>query len=533
MKTAGRLALCISAFFIILTFCSCKKAEYHAVDFADVKVVGYAEHGSLSIEVKQSTIDKITEDTKNNKSDVLRFAASIQFEYDGQDGEDAALSNGDVVTVNVTYDEELAKNLNIEILDSSFDYTVDGLEEKLEMSPFEGLSVKFSGVAPYGTVQLDKSNCIQYIIENVTFYCDDYDLSNGDKVVVRAEFNSEMAERNGYIFTEDVKKYTVVGISKYVKTMAGVSYEGTTAVMRRMVEKYVSAEDEGYKFLDWDFGGDEEEDSDVEDEFEDEALTDENSDEDLDENLGSDDSDEDNSDEDNSSAKKKRLSDSELIKADFTSAQFDASFEYSPLSCYYSLNPVQFGDNQFSATYKVTGTFVCKETNGTSYINVGDTVVGELYVITSLSGGSVDIKNKLVYEETTINNYNAYSLRSFETEEELSAEIFGNTSYLTEILDYVEDTEVYDDFVEKEKNPDASSKREVSHISEVSSNSGKENESGEQSKKPESSTDSDSSSEVASEVESDYYYDDQYGYEQDYDDDYYYDQYEDSYDYYE
>lgn len=460
MKMVGRLALCFSALFILIFLCACKKVEYSINDFADVKVVGYAEHGSLSVEVKKTTIDAIGADEKNNKSDVLRFAETFKFTYDGQDDDNPSLSNGDVVKINVAYDEELAQKLNIIINGDSFDFTVQGLEDKTEMSPFEGLSVKFSGVAPYGTVQLDKSNCIQYIIDNVTFFCDDYDLSNGDKVVVKAEFNAEMAERSGYIFTENVKKYTVVGISKYVKTMAGVSYEGTTAIMRRMVERYVSAENESYKFLDWDFGGDDTDTdnlSDADSSLEEDGSLE--SDDDISSDLSSDGNDE-NSDADK---KPKRLSNSELIQSDFTKALFDVSFDYEPLACHYSLNPVQYSDNLFSATYKVTGTFVCKETNGTSYINVGDTVIGELYVITSLGGGSVDIKNKLVYEDTKINNYNAYSLRSFGTYEELSGEIFGNVTYLTENLDYVEDQEVYDEFVKKE-NDDSSSRYEVSHI---------------------------------------------------------------------
>ncbi len=548
MKNVVRLTLCVFALLMISILCACGKVEYSAKDFADVKVVGYSDHGTLEISVKQATIDAMIADDKNNKSDVLRFAETFKFDYGSKDDEENFLSNDDEVTINVSYDEELAKNLNIEILDTSFKYTVEGLEDKQEMSPFEGLSVKFSGIAPYGTVQLDKSNCIQYIIDNVTFYCDDYDLSNGDKVVVRAEFNSEMAERSGYIFTEDVKKYTVVGLSKYVKTMAGVSYGEVTAVMRRMVEHYVSPDDEGYKTLDWNFGGD---DSDT-DEFADDESYDSEDNSEVSEPIYNEDGDliessegdgaensDYNSNESNTSSKPKKMTDTEKILADFTSASFDASFEYEPVSCYYSLNPVQYTDNIFSSVYKVTGTFVCTETNGTSYINSGDTVVGELYVIASLVGGSVDIKNKLVYEESVLYNYYDHSLRSHGTYEDMYSDIFGETAYLTEILDYIEDEDAYNDFVKKETAP-TTSKREVSHISEPSSDSDaksrvqmRENGSIINQEESESTSSENVSSEYASEYN--YYDENDYGYDGEYNDDTYNDDYyyDDQYNYYE
>lgn len=507
MKVYCKISLCIATLFLLIMCSACGSVQCSVKDFAKVTVVGYSDHGTLSIKVNDEEINKIYADGSKDKTAALRFAETFKFTYDGQDDENFYFSNGDVVTINVSYDEELAKALDLEFIDTSFDFTVQGLEDKQETSPFDGLSVKFSGVAPYGTVQLDKSNCIQYVIDNVTFYCDNYDLSNGDKVVVRAEFNSEIAEKNGYIFTEDVKKYTVVGLSKYVTTMAGVSYDSVTAKMHRMVETYVSAADTSYKSLDWYFG---EEDSETD------YFDDSDSISDDEENIGEYNENEDETDsdydslsddEDSSvSSGTKKLSNIEKIKSDFVVCDFNASFEYEPIGCYYSLNSIQYSDNVFSAAYKVTGTFVCTDSNGSGYINPGDTVVGEIYVIASLSGGSVDIKNNLYYEDSTLKNYHSYSCRSFSDYNDFSAEIYGNTSYLTENLDYVEDTDVYNEFV-KQLEDSASAKFEVSHITiDSSTDTDSENESNtSSSNESESDTDSeDNSMDIYSE---DSYYD--------------------------
>ena len=489
MRIFCKFWFCISAIFLLTLLVGCGKAEYSVKDFADVTVVGYTEHGTLSIKVKDSAVNKIYADGKKDKTAALRFAETFDFTYEGQDEEDSYFSNGDIVTINVTYDKSLASALGVSFVDSSFQYTIDGLEDKLETSPFEGLNVKFSGVAPYGSVQLDKSNCIQYVIDNVTFHCDNYDLSNGDKVVVYADFNSEIAERNGYVFTEEVKKYTVVGLSKYVKTMSDVSYDETTAKMRKMVETYMSEDEDNYKSFNWFFG---EEDSDSDEETENDEQDNELT---FDSNIMDDnefftnnddyDNEDDNDGEDsfNSSAekKKKKVSDVQRIKNDFVLSDFKVKFDYIPVSCYYSMNRVELSDNFFYSIYKIKGTFLCEESGGSGFIKPGDTLVGELYIISKLAGGSVDIKNNLYYEDSVLKNYHSYSIHSVPKYQDVEAELFGSTSYMVETLPYIEDEDAYRAFVRKLETK--TKRKEESHITIDTSND-KEDE-----KKRESSQD--------------------------------------------
>ena len=476
MKSVCKYVVCIFAFVILLMFAACGAAEYSVKDFADISVVGYTEHGSLSIKVKEEAINRIYADGTKDKTAALRFADTFRFSYEGQNDEDSYFTNGDVVTVNVSYDESMARALGISFVDSSFDYTIEGLEDKLETSPFEGLSVKFSGVAPYGTVQIDKSNCIQYVIDNVTFICDNHDLSNGDKVVVKAEFNAEIAERNGYVFTEDVKKFTVVGLSKYVNSMLGVTYSPITAKMRYMVEQFVGGTETSYKTFNW-FFGDEDSDTDS-DGYIDLPDTDEDEQNAAPEEIDSADGEEDdtgNTASDNTSntssrKREKRKTDIQKLKEDFVLSNFRAEFDYEPVECYYSLNPLQYSDNMFYSVYKVTGKFVCEDTSGSGYIKPGDTVVGEIYVTATLTGGSVDIKNNLVYEDNVLTNQHSYSIRSYPEYEDMTDEVFKSTSYVVEKLDYVEDSDAYDKFVKTLENKGTYSKPDIAHIN-VSSES--------------------------------------------------------------
>lgn len=493
MKLFCKLGICISALFLILLCAGCGKIEYSVKDFADVTVIGYTEHGTLSIKVNDVAVNKIYADGKKDKTAALRFADTFKFTYDGQDDEDSYFSNGDIVTINVAYDESLAASLGLTFVDSSFDYTVDGLQDKQELSPFDGLSVKFSGVSPYGTIQLDKSNCIQYVIDNVTFTCDQYDLSNGDKVVVYAEFSEEQAERSGYVFTEDVKKYTVVGLPKYVKSLSGVTYDTTTAKMHKMVETYISESEDSYKSFDWYFGEDDSEDDDESGSntdlsvangltFDSDIMGDDplfNNGE-PDDEMPSEQSEESEQEQEqtddttSTSEKKKKVSVVKKIKRDFGLCQFKAKFDYTPVACFYALNPVQLSDNQFYSVYKIKGTFVCEESGGTGFIKEGDTLVGELYVIARLTGGSVDIKNNLYYEDIVVRNYHSYSIHSVPEYSDVRDDIFNTSTYLIEELPYYEDASAYKAFVKKLESK-SEKKNKNAHITiEESSNTDKD-----------------------------------------------------------
>ena len=89
MKIICRSLLCMFALVSIILFSGCGVTEYSVKDFADVTVVGYTEHGSLSIKVKDSAVNMIYADGKKDKTAALRFAETFRFSYEGQNGDDS------------------------------------------------------------------------------------------------------------------------------------------------------------------------------------------------------------------------------------------------------------------------------------------------------------------------------------------------------------------------------------------------------------------------------------------------------------
>ena len=74
MKVFWKYVLCIYALLMIVLFSGCGKTEYSVKDFADITVVGYTEHGNLSIKVNDAAVNRIYADGRKDKTAALRFA---------------------------------------------------------------------------------------------------------------------------------------------------------------------------------------------------------------------------------------------------------------------------------------------------------------------------------------------------------------------------------------------------------------------------------------------------------------------------
>lgn len=113
---------------------------------------------------------------------------NVEFKID--DEELVGLSNGDVIHVKVKYSESKLKKKNIKLENTEFTITVQGLVEPEVLDPLSNIKVTFSGNDGRGTADIDKSGMSDVEKEIFSVYFDTYfynDLSNGDKVTVRAD----------------------------------------------------------------------------------------------------------------------------------------------------------------------------------------------------------------------------------------------------------------------------------------------------------------------------------------------------------
>ena len=136
---------------------------------------------------------------------------------------DSDLSNGDVVTVTASWNEDYEKKAGVKILSKEQEFTVEGLEEVKEVDPFEDIEVTFSGTPPYVYPDWTNNSDDDYL-RYLWFNFEDYDsLDVGDTVTLTVDESEENALANGYKFTQTSKEYTVSGVDSYVTSAADIS----------------------------------------------------------------------------------------------------------------------------------------------------------------------------------------------------------------------------------------------------------------------------------------------------------------------
>lgn len=136
------------------------------------------------------------------------------------------LSNGDEVTVSITYDNESIKDYKVQFSGESLSFTVEGLDELEEIDPYEGLEVTFGGISPDGYVDYVYTGTSPYVSERSFIVDKDSNLKNGDTVTISIEsYNEQIAAQSGYRLTETSKAFTVEGLDEYVQSYSEIPEE--------------------------------------------------------------------------------------------------------------------------------------------------------------------------------------------------------------------------------------------------------------------------------------------------------------------
>ena len=136
---------------------------------------------------------------------------------------DGGLSNGDQVTVTITYDNDVVKKQKIEFTGKTMETTVEGLETVEVVDAFDGLAVTFEGTAPNGRADYQYKGNSSYI-DTYAFSIDKRDgLRNGDTVTVTINADDEYTMRYGYVVSEKEKQFTVSGLEEYVESYSDLT----------------------------------------------------------------------------------------------------------------------------------------------------------------------------------------------------------------------------------------------------------------------------------------------------------------------
>lgn len=137
--------------------------------------------------------------------------------------QESNLSNGDTVTVEITYDNEAAKAHKVKFTGSTVTLKVEGLEDPVKVDPFEGFEVTFSGISPNGKMDYNYNGANPNISTYSFSPSQSYNLKNGDIVTVTYSFNENSMLNQGIVITNQEKEFEVSGLDEYVQSYADLT----------------------------------------------------------------------------------------------------------------------------------------------------------------------------------------------------------------------------------------------------------------------------------------------------------------------
>ena len=197
---------------------------YNGYATADVNVKWMDLYSDIyeAIGGKSDSVDDIDSiiDTLQGSYEIAQLINSISINFSS---EREYLSNGDLISVDITYDNELTKKSKIKFTGESVSMTVENLVEVEQIDPFENLEVVFSGISPQGTIEYSYQGNDDRIF-NLSFSVSQSEqLKNGDTVLITVDADDKITGQNGYICIKKSEEYMVEGLDEYVSSFENIS----------------------------------------------------------------------------------------------------------------------------------------------------------------------------------------------------------------------------------------------------------------------------------------------------------------------
>lgn len=215
------IPLVILAILIIVKVNMTQKQEFRLSRYVIVTTTGFDSNGKASLSLDDVGIYTALADggdTGEAEAKYKPFVDSLKYSLD----RDTGLSNGDTISLTVTYDSQVADKLGIDVGGTTRSIKVEGLEEGTLLDAFADVKIITGGISPYVYVTYANESdneylaSLEYVIDKTS------NLAIGDEVTIRCNADEKAAADKGYYFSTLEMKYTIEEADRYVNDPADV-----------------------------------------------------------------------------------------------------------------------------------------------------------------------------------------------------------------------------------------------------------------------------------------------------------------------
>ena len=201
-------------------------------DYVELSYTGADGYATAGCVIKRDAIvDKLVGKGVDESKKYLygQFADSLEGYV--AETEKSGISNGNKVSVIVTYDKELAKAAGISVGSSSFNVRAKGIEAGKKINLFDNVDVIFAGISPDAYV-VTRNTWEDEFLSQLSYTADiQKNIKVNDEVTIHCNVDDVELGRHGYITDSFDKIYIVDKLSTYVEDASQID---NTVLLQRV-----------------------------------------------------------------------------------------------------------------------------------------------------------------------------------------------------------------------------------------------------------------------------------------------------------
>lgn len=214
----------------VLSGCSGKRT-IDLANYVSVEFTGYDGDGSAYASIDRSAMLPLL-DKQISPTAITESFEAAEIQNNGK------LSNGDVISVTINYNELLMENAKVKVKNPTLSFTVSGLKEKQKLDVFAAVEFNVEGVSPECKVSVDYNGelphgiyaaygAFELVLENgeVSDIYTDRRFKNGEKLTLRLSEDALEQLGREYKIEETSREYTVEVDSAYILSSADLTAE--------------------------------------------------------------------------------------------------------------------------------------------------------------------------------------------------------------------------------------------------------------------------------------------------------------------
>lgn len=247
IKLIVLLAVLVVAIVLILTKCFASKSNrtVNISDYIKVTYSGLQGRGKARCQVDT---DKLYVQLAGEEKNTVVLAKlktvidSISIESNGTN-----LSNGDSLSITVSYDKDLAKKVGCDFYKLKYNVKVSGLGEGRTIDIFENIEVVVAGISPEAYANVSNKWTEDYL-KNISFTIENpTNISKGDVVIVNCNASEDEMTEHGYIVQSYTKEFKVDKVNSFLSDVSQIDMQLLKTIESEAIQT-IKTETESLKF---------------------------------------------------------------------------------------------------------------------------------------------------------------------------------------------------------------------------------------------------------------------------------------------